>query len=73
MLVVFTPQVLMVRLGSQTSCNRLGSGGVMLPHYLALKVAEKFRLPSKRFWDPCFSGPHDNRSDGCALGPGNVP
>ncbi|MDQ2769848.1 MAG: LLM class flavin-dependent oxidoreductase [Bacteroidota bacterium] len=39
-----TPEVLIAHLGSQTSRIRLGSGGVMLPHYSALKVAENFRL-----------------------------
>ena len=39
-----TPEVLIAHLGSQTQRIRLGSGGVMLPHYSALKVAENFRL-----------------------------
>ncbi|GAA4049084.1 LLM class flavin-dependent oxidoreductase [Hymenobacter glaciei] len=39
-----TPEVLIAHLGGQTSRIRLGSGGVMLPHYSALKVAENFRL-----------------------------
>lgn len=39
-----TPEVLLARLGVETSRIRLGSGGVMLPHYSALKVAENFRL-----------------------------
>ena len=38
------PEVLLAHLGGQTSRIRLGSGGVMLPHYSALKVAESFRL-----------------------------
>lgn len=38
------PEVLIAHLGSQTQRIRLGSGGVMLPHYSALKVAENFRL-----------------------------
>lgn len=38
------PEVLLARLGAETSHIRLGSGGVMLPHYSALKVAENFRL-----------------------------
>ncbi|SHK66376.1 LLM class flavin-dependent oxidoreductase [Hymenobacter psychrotolerans] len=38
------PEVLLARLGAETSRIRLGSGGVMLPHYSALKVAENFRL-----------------------------
>ena len=38
------PEVLLARLGVETRRIRLGSGGVMLPHYSALKVAENFRL-----------------------------
>ncbi|MBC8084615.1 MAG: LLM class flavin-dependent oxidoreductase [Hymenobacter sp.] len=38
------PEVLLARLGAETRRIRLGSGGVMLPHYAALKVAESFRL-----------------------------
>ncbi len=38
------PEVLLARLGAETHSIRLGSGGVMLPHYSALKVAENFRL-----------------------------
>ena len=39
-----SPEVLIAHLGSQTRHIRLGSGGVMLPHYSALKVAENFRM-----------------------------
>ncbi|HEX8349781.1 MAG TPA: MsnO8 family LLM class oxidoreductase, partial [Hymenobacter sp.] len=39
-----TPEVLLARLGAETEHLRLGSGGVMLPHYSALKVAENFRM-----------------------------
>jgi luciferase family oxidoreductase group 1 len=38
------PEVLIAHLGNHTRRIRLGSGGVMLPHYSALKVAENFRL-----------------------------
>lgn len=38
------PEVLLAHLGNHTERIRLGSGGVMLPHYSALKVAENFRL-----------------------------
>jgi luciferase family oxidoreductase group 1 len=43
------PEVLLAHLGSQTQRLRLGSGGVMLPHYSALKVAENFRLLESLF------------------------
>jgi luciferase family oxidoreductase group 1 len=39
-----TPEVLLAHLAGQTNRIRMGSGGVMLPHYSALKVAENFRL-----------------------------
>lgn len=38
------PEVLLARLGAETSRIRLGSGGIMLPNHSALKVAENFRL-----------------------------
>ena len=38
------PEVLLAHLGAHTQRIRLGSGGVMLPHYAALKVAESFKL-----------------------------
>ncbi|ARS37607.1 LLM class flavin-dependent oxidoreductase [Pontibacter actiniarum] len=39
-----TPEVLIAHLAAQTKRIRLGSGGVMLPHYSALKVAENFKM-----------------------------
>ncbi len=38
------PELLMVRLASETSKIRIGSGGIMLPNHSALKMAENFRL-----------------------------
>lgn len=38
------PEVLMAAIAAQTSRIRIGSAGVMLPHYSALKVAEQFRV-----------------------------
>jgi len=38
------PEVLMAAIAARTSRIRIGSGGVMLPHYSALKVAEQFRV-----------------------------
>jgi len=37
------PEVLLARMGAETRRIRLGSGGIMLPHYSAFKVAEVFR------------------------------
>ena len=38
------PEVLMAAVAATTSRIRIGSAGVMLPHYSALKVAEQFRV-----------------------------
>jgi luciferase family oxidoreductase group 1 len=39
-----TPEVLIARVAAETRALRVGSGGVMLPHYSPLKVAENFRM-----------------------------
>jgi luciferase family oxidoreductase group 1 len=39
-----SPEVLLGRLSAETVRIRLGSGGVMLPHYSPYKVAENFKL-----------------------------
>lgn len=39
-----SPEVLLAHLGAVTATIRLGSGGVMLPHYSTFKVAENFKL-----------------------------
>lgn len=38
------PEILLARIGAETSRIRIGSGGIMLPHYSPFKVAEVFRL-----------------------------
>ena len=38
------PEILIARIGGETSGIRIGSGGVLLPHYSPLKVAETFRM-----------------------------
>ena len=38
------PEVLIAAVAAHTSTIRVGSGGVMLPHYSAYKVAEAFRV-----------------------------
>jgi luciferase family oxidoreductase group 1 len=38
------PEILMVKLASETDTIRIGSGGIMLPNHSALKVAENFRM-----------------------------
>ena len=38
------PELLIGQIAANTHTIRVGSGGVMLPHYSALKVAEQFRI-----------------------------
>ncbi len=38
------PEILIARIAAATTAIRVGSGGVMLSHYSALKVAETFRM-----------------------------
>src|ERR1700756_330623 len=37
------PEIVLARIGAETQRIRVGSGGIMLPHYTPLKVAEVFR------------------------------
>ena len=37
------PEVMLARIGAETERIRIGAGGIMLPHYTPLKVAECFR------------------------------
>jgi luciferase family oxidoreductase group 1 len=43
LLACTAPEILITRAAAETSRIRVGSGGIMLPHYSALKVAEVFR------------------------------
>ncbi|MGH7934805.1 MAG: LLM class flavin-dependent oxidoreductase [Candidatus Binataceae bacterium] len=38
------PEILIARVAAETTAIRVGSGGVMLPHYSPFKVAEVFRM-----------------------------
>ncbi|NYF80683.1 LLM class flavin-dependent oxidoreductase [Granulicella arctica] len=38
------PEVMLARIGAETRRIRIGAGGIMLPHYTPLKVAECFRM-----------------------------
>jgi luciferase family oxidoreductase group 1 len=46
MLACASPEVVIAAVAAETSSIRVGSGGVMLPHYSALKVAETFSVLS---------------------------
>lgn len=49
MLACASPEVMIAAIGSATQKIRIGSGGVMLPHYSPLKVAETFSILSALF------------------------
>lgn len=60
-----SPEVLISHLAARTSTLRVGSGGVMLPHYSSYKVAENFRL---------LEGLYPGRIDiGLGRAPGGMP
>lgn len=60
-----SPEVLISHLAAKTKTIRVGSGGVMLPHYSAYKVAENFRV---------LEGLYPNRIDlGLGRAPGGMP
>jgi luciferase family oxidoreductase group 1 len=59
------PEVLIARVAAETSRIRVGSGGVLLPHYSPLKVAEAFRV---------LHALHPGRIDlGIGRAPGSAP
>jgi luciferase family oxidoreductase group 1 len=74
-----TPEVLIPLLASNTSRIHVGSGGVMLTHYSALKVAEQFRMLETLFPGRIDMGlgrapGSDGRTNqALALGPGALP
>jgi luciferase family oxidoreductase group 1 len=43
LLACTAPEILLARIGAETKRIRIGSGGIMLPHYSPFKVAETFR------------------------------
>lgn len=60
-----SPEVLIAHLAAATSRIRVGSGGIMLPHYSPYKVAENFRL---------LEALHPGRIDlGLGRAPGGLP
>ncbi|WCT54465.1 LLM class flavin-dependent oxidoreductase [Paenibacillus kyungheensis] len=60
-----SPEVLIAHVAALTSRIRVGSGGIMLPHYSAYKVAENFRL---------LEALYPNRIDlGVGRAPGGMP
>ncbi len=45
------PEVLLAAIGAATNTIRIGSGGIMLPHYSAYKIAEVFSLLANLYPD----------------------
>ncbi len=43
-IVCTAPEIMMAAIAARTTRIRIGSAGVMLPHYATLKVAEQFRM-----------------------------
>jgi luciferase family oxidoreductase group 1 len=65
MLACASPEVVIAAIAAETSRLRVGSGGVMLPHYSPLKVAESFSV---------LSGLYPGRIDlGIGRAPGTDP
>jgi luciferase family oxidoreductase group 1 len=65
MLACASPEVVIAAVAAETSRLRVGSGGVMLPHYSSLKVAETFSV---------LSGLYPGRIDlGIGRAPGTDP
>jgi len=60
-----SPEVLIAHIAAHTRSIRVGSGGIMLPHYSAYKVAENFKL---------LEALHPGRIDlGLGRAPGGMP
>lgn len=60
-----SPEILIAHIAARTSHIRVGSGGVMLPHYSSYKVAENFKL---------LEALHPGRIDvGLGRAPGGMP
>jgi luciferase family oxidoreductase group 1 len=49
LLACAAPEILIARAAAETTRIRVGSGGIMLPHYSAFKVAEVFRTLNAMF------------------------
>lgn len=71
-----TPEILIPALAGSTSGIKVGSGGVMLSHYSALKVAESFRMLETLYPGRIDLGigraPGSDRQTAAALQPGPV-
>ena len=71
------PEILVTRVAAATSRIRVGTGGVMLPYYSALKVAEQFRMLEALFPQRIDLGigraPGGDQTTAMAMGDGRYP
>jgi luciferase family oxidoreductase group 1 len=71
------PEILLARIAAETSTMRVGTGGVMLPYYSPLKVAEQFRMLEALYPGRIDLGigraPGGDRTTALAMGEGRYP
>jgi luciferase family oxidoreductase group 1 len=71
------PEILLARVAAETSTMRVGTGGVMLPYYSPLKVAEQFRMLEALYPGRIDLGigraPGGDRTTALAMGEGRYP
>jgi luciferase family oxidoreductase group 1 len=71
------PEILLASVAAQTSTIRVGTGGVMLPYYSPLKVAEQFRMLEALYPGRIDLGigraPGGDRTTALAMGEGRYP
>lgn len=71
------PEILVTRLAAATSTIRVGTGGVLLPYYSPLKVAEQFRMLEALFPGRIDLGigraPGGDQATAMAMGQGRYP
>lgn len=71
------PEILVTRLAAATSSIRVGTGGVLLPYYSPLKIAEQFRMLEALFPGRIDLGigraPGGDQATAMAMGQGRYP
>ncbi|MBX3663802.1 MAG: LLM class flavin-dependent oxidoreductase [Burkholderiales bacterium] len=71
------PEILVTRLAAATSIIRVGTGGVLLPYYSPLKIAEQFRMLEALFPGRIDLGigraPGGDQATAMAMGQGRYP
>ena len=71
------PEILLTRIAAETSTLRVGTGGILLPYYSPLKVAEQFRMLEALYPGRMDLGigraPGGDRVTALAMGEGRYP